>query len=1325
MHRARLKSFSSLKRKKKKTIVTYTSDGNDGWLLDNIPLPDGAQPARLRERKKPTVYPPAVSPGTSNTNISTDGQLTTFNMADVPLPSTKYNTDTQTLSIPLPEGNNSSTTTSSSSSSSSKTLVDKLFEDFLSQKIKQPERSTKAQSSSKPAFTNSVEEIKRFLDKEINQLSSKAGFAESPAIGADTPDVKNQIAAEREAVHEESTSAENASTVVNQRTTMTLPLKIKISDSSVARISSAQLRPPSCNLPQSDELVDKVPVDEEECQPTAKTVCSVSLPENKTTEVKIDPITPEADPESNGAIADVEAKPSKSSKKHKHKKKKSHKHSKDKNKSNTKLRLHTNLTSHIPVTTSVALVTPVTTSSTLQVATVSSVSNMAPPLLSQSHSTSSSELPAVSHCLESVTPSSSVPLSNVTTANCSQSDLLLQTSSPVVSEALLFPALVSTQSPPLSLSSQLNQLPVLSSTKILQPVHELGGTVSHVAASLETLPSLDIFNKSQEKGTVPNCSQTSLQMGLLEPSTSMSSDLAPNSCMSSPTDLNEQANKVDSLKPLTKNPTAKQSGLLGLAAYFKSKAKSPSPESTKDIKPAKSSSKKTKCFSDSSDESLTQKRSRSTSRKSSHSRSLSRSGIGKHSSSDKRKKTRPRSRRSRSWSRSRSHSRSWSKSRRRSSLKSTKKRSRSRSRSRSDERGRQSSFRSSKRCFSRSPSRSRNKTYGRSRSRSRSHGRNWVTGRGASKSRSPSKRASYRRTRSRSRSYSRGRYRHRVSSRSNKSKSRSRSRSRSNIRSRDKRSRSRSSGHHRDYRQSNNKFRRFSRRRSSPRSRSSSASSSHSRRRRSRSKSANSLGIDKVKLHDIAVKKLLESGQAPKEEVASLRAGGKTVQGLIDYCKRISQKELESDSGDSTQAALKSDDDDDEESPFIHHPFRLRETQPNIVLNIKNAKPLPVLTPQEKLIQSSTLRLQFPVSSGSQHRAKESQWVPVQKNSASTTLFAAEESVSSSTGSSIQSTAAAAAAFTSDGGLPSEASGPVSKTITAGTNLAAPVLNSQTIENKSNGDNVFPDTLQQTVDISQVMTERMLAVQKLQENPNDVQALNVMYKAQQEVNRWAQSKQLPGQFTGSTGAKVMTQEELNGPDKRFQAWAKKEQLQNAAPVRGGIGMHLLQKMGWRQGEGLGKHNEGPTEPILVNVKVDRKGLTSHGEDPKKSLAVEVAGKHPVSALVELCSKCKWGTPLFQQVEEKGPDHKKSFMFKVTVNNITYQPTMPSNSKKNGRARAAILCLQDLGQMCNHLSALFFLPPTFPPAFIQSLFFFPPANSLSIILLSVFLPLFWL
>ena len=42
----------------------------------------------------------------------------------------------------------------------------------------------------------------------------------------------------------------------------------------------------------------------------------------------------------------------------------------------------------------------------------------------------------------------------------------------------------------------------------------------------------------------------------------------------------------------------------------------------------------------------------------------------------------------------------------------------------------------------------------------------------------------------------------------------------------------------------------------------------------------------------------------------------------------------------------------------------------------------------------------------------------------------------------------------------------------------------------------------------------------------------------------------------------------------------------------------------------------------------------------------LAGKHPVSALVELCNKRRWGSPDFQLVHEGGPDHKKNFLFKV-------------------------------------------------------------------------------
>lgn len=36
-------------------------------------------------------------------------------------------------------------------------------------------------------------------------------------------------------------------------------------------------------------------------------------------------------------------------------------------------------------------------------------------------------------------------------------------------------------------------------------------------------------------------------------------------------------------------------------------------------------------------------------------------------------------------------------------------------------------------------------------------------------------------------------------------------------------------------------------------------------------------------------------------------------------------------------------------------------------------------------------------------------------------------------------------------------------------------------------------------------------------------------------------------------------------------------------------MFLLQKMGWKHGEGLGKHSEGSKEPLLLDIKMDRKG----------------------------------------------------------------------------------------------------------------------------------------
>lgn len=43
-------------------------------------------------------------------------------------------------------------------------------------------------------------------------------------------------------------------------------------------------------------------------------------------------------------------------------------------------------------------------------------------------------------------------------------------------------------------------------------------------------------------------------------------------------------------------------------------------------------------------------------------------------------------------------------------------------------------------------------------------------------------------------------------------------------------------------------------------------------------------------------------------------------------------------------------------------------------------------------------------------------------------------------------------------------------------------------------------------------------------------------------------------------------------------------------MSGGVGELLMRKMGWRTGEGLGRNREGTVEPIIIDFKVDRKGM---------------------------------------------------------------------------------------------------------------------------------------
>lgn len=92
-------------------------------------------------------------------------------------------------------------------------------------------------------------------------------------------------------------------------------------------------------------------------------------------------------------------------------------------------------------------------------------------------------------------------------------------------------------------------------------------------------------------------------------------------------------------------------------------------------------------------------------------------------------------------------------------------------------------------------------------------------------------------------------------------------------------------------------------------------------------------------------------------------------------------------------------------------------------------------------------------------------------------------------------------------------------------------------------------------------------------------------------------------------------------------------------------------MGWKPGEGLGKDRTGALEPLLLEVKLDKKGLVANEEQKKKKQKAppgvkNLQGKHPVSLLGEYASKKKLGAPQYVLEFECGPDHKKNFLFKV-------------------------------------------------------------------------------
>lgn len=367
------------------------------------------------------------------------------------------------------------------------------------------------------------------------------------------------------------------------------------------------------------------------------------------------------------------------------------------------------------------------------------------------------------------------------------------------------------------------------------------------------------------------------------------------------------------------------------------------------------------------------------------------------------------------------------------------------------------------------------------------------------------------------------------------------------------------------------------------------------RRRRSRSRSNNSLGIDKKRLLEIARKNaiaMFKNGSLPgcsgmtdeiKDKVLlKMRYGGKSVQDLTDFCRKLtSGNNLENLSDFSSDGD--SDHDKDGNAKAFHHPFAIKEREP-IVLNIKNSIPIPTKSADKNKTQAIQM---FPVSSGQDHRRTE-QWVPVSPKRETA------PKVSLPVVPVKHSIPVAKNAF--DKPLPQE-----------GVQEPAFILPGKEEEKKEEEPppkepsppkepvpTVFPKAINPNVDVSSIISMRLNAMRRLQDNPMDSEAIKMIYNCQQDMTSWVNSKNTPGKFTGTTGVSVLSARQLSGD---YDIWAKKDQLKNSAPVSGGMGMHLLQKMGWKPGEGLGRDKNGQVilsfcQKFLINSYVSRFNLSS-------------------------------------------------------------------------------------------------------------------------------------
>uniref|UniRef100_A0A7E4VES4 Protein kinase domain-containing protein n=1 Tax=Panagrellus redivivus TaxID=6233 RepID=A0A7E4VES4_PANRE len=221
--------------------------------------------------------------------------------------------------------------------------------------------------------------------------------------------------------------------------------------------------------------------------------------------------------------------------------------------------------------------------------------------------------------------------------------------------------------------------------------------------------------------------------------------------------------------------------------------------------------------------------------------------------------------------------------------------------------------------------------------------------------------------------------------------------------------------------------------------------------------------------------------------------------------------------------------------------------------------------------------------------------------------------------------------------------------------------------------------------INDLVQRRAQLTVALASDPNDRYIRRRIEDIDRDMSAWAESKNIPGRFTGRTGARILSADELAPSDPRYNAWARKDLFVNAPEHESVFGRRILEGMGWQQGVGLGRSLQGPQEPLKLDVKCDRKGLYAPCEaGRKREMPADIDGKNPISLVMEYCARARLQPPTFTCIES-GPNNSRRFLWKCTIDGVEYEPAMASGNKKAGKTQVCYVVLQALG----------LVPPTVP------------------------------